>query len=209
MTLSEQIYSLMTGQVIADITGLPDVDPRRSGEIVAYGPGQFYTTFTASDLGKIYLYDGALVADLVAMRESVSGRIYPNILPQGERALPAIIYRITDNRPVNDFDGPAQMDMVILDIWCYGQTRKQAQSVGKGVRKALDGFKSKSTQYIWYFNDSDDYDKQRECYIQHFEFRIALNRVLDEVAPVAPEILYITNDDGEFLTDNLGILLTE
>lgn len=206
MTIAERTYQLFTGQNIADLTGLPDADPVRSGRLVAYDyfGASAVCTFSASDIGVVYGYTPDDVARLVALREAVGGRIYPNILPQGEKGLPAIIYRQTDNRPVNDFDGPAQMDMEILDVWIYAETRRTAQIVGNLLRYAFDGYRSASTQYIWYFNDSDDFDTNRETYIQHYEFKIARNRVAPEPPAPVSDAVFLTDDDGVWLTDNDG-----
>jgi hypothetical protein len=153
MTQAQVLYSLLTGQVSTDLVAGDDVNADAVNLAVAQGGPGCYVFFTNNDVGIIRGYSFAPVADLVAINTAVSGRTFPNILPQGETGLPAIVYRLADARPVNDFDGPAQMDMLTLDLWIYAKTRKQAELIAGIVRNGIDGFASRRLQYVWYFND--------------------------------------------------------
>lgn len=104
------------------------------------------------------------------------GRIYPNLIKQGEAEYPLIVYRIISTTPHADFDGPSQMDFVNIDVWSYGSTRKQAETLAALVRDTLDGYSSGSIQYIRFETADDDYLFDRRCYIERHEYQITLNR---------------------------------
>jgi hypothetical protein len=107
---------------------------------------------------------------------SVGNRIYPNILPAGEKQLPAIVHRRVNIQPEQDADGPSKLDHVILDMWVYGHTKKQAEQTAMLLRAALDGYKSETVAYAAFLTEGDDWLAERRAYVVSHEYRITINR---------------------------------
>lgn len=106
----------------------------------------------------------------------VSNRIYPDEITQSQSTFPCVVYRVSDNRPTDDHDGPSKLDWRMVDIYVYARTRLEADATAVAVRTALDGYKADSIPYIWYVNDHNDFDKESKLYTNTAEYKLALYR---------------------------------
>lgn len=100
-----------------------------------------------------------LVAKLkatTAVTDLVAARIWPGFRPEGS-ALPAIVYEMTTDSPVNyagGTTGTAEMNLVVSSI---ATTYAGAKALGAAVATAMSGFVDTSS-CVWHLdNQSDDF----------------------------------------------------
>jgi hypothetical protein len=109
-------------------------------------------------------------ADVKALL-GASSAIYPNIAPPGAAA-PYVVWNVISSVPETTHDNePAGIDTVVLQFSCIGTTAKEARTVRKTIRAALDGAVLASGQPTIPEGEHDIFDQAVDAYHAVLEVR--------------------------------------
>lgn len=89
----------------------------------------------------VYLEADAPLAALVGTR------LYPNVLPQRNLTLPAIVWQRIATTRVNSLSGPSGLATPRFQFTCWAATYAAAQAVAEALRTALDGYTGAAGAY--------------------------------------------------------------
>lgn len=128
------------------------------------------------------------------LSEIVGTRIYPLRLPQRE-TLPAVVYQVITNAPINTLDGDRGVDNVSLQLSCWAQTYAQAQALAAEVRRVIGGIDILRPTIESLFDGEDQETKS---------YRVILNFALWDGMPSPNSFQYVTSNGG---IDPLGVSL--
>jgi hypothetical protein len=94
----------------------------------------------------------------------VSDRIYPDNLPQG-KSLPAAIYARAKTDPVYTIHNSTPViEETDFEIWCFAQSRQDAESLGDAVKTALASASLKFTGRRFEFDaETETFSVVIEC----------------------------------------------
>lgn len=89
-------------------------------------------------------------------------RLYPGVLPQGS-VLPAVVYNVIDDLPLNTLQGSGGLRNVHLQLDVYDKSYLKAQEVGKAANAVL-GSLAVDGQSSLRVNGRDLYEDDTELY---------------------------------------------
>jgi hypothetical protein len=88
-------------------------------------------------------FDEALVDYLLGrpgIAALVAKRLFPDYFPQDEQ-LPAIAYTLEDDSSQQTLQGPSGMRATIYQINIWADNRREAMTIAREIRLALDGYR--------------------------------------------------------------------
>lgn len=72
------------------------------------------------------------------LSELVGTRVFPMRIPQ-KQPIPAVVYQVISDNPVNTFDGDRSVDSITLQVSCWASTYAEAQELAAAVRRIISG----------------------------------------------------------------------
>ena len=123
-----------------------------------------------------FLLTDATIASIVATR------IYPRVLPQGERR-PSLVYNRISMLGDHHMQGPSGLFQTRMQIDAWAATGDEAYELAVFVKARLDGHRgvmvsvgsppeSVSVQGIFFTDAHDDYDANRQLYRESWDYML-------------------------------------
>lgn len=109
----------------------------------------------------------SLQSDLITALASVaSGRVYPQIAPEGA-TYPLVNYRVINKEPIVTIDGVVHATDYQVVFECWGATYASALTTAAAVRTAI---KASALNYSSIAEPGEDYDATADSYMEPVYF---------------------------------------
>lgn len=121
------------------------------------------------------LADSGIAARIGASGSPVTGRIYPEILPQttGGAVTPGITFTRLSSQHPELLDGNTDLAFAQFQMSCWATTAKAAAELAALVRKRLQGVLDLEFQKAGVIDERSDYEPDTMLYRQDIDFQIA------------------------------------